>query len=316
MSKFRNPSYFSRFTPLVMIISSLKKLGLAGQFFKFISSGLLSDEIKAKVFEGYQPAAHDVFATTYTKAGTNWSLQGIEQIAWRGEAEFDHIHSVAPWPEAPFQGIIPLSDGSRYRASPTGLRVIKSGAKAGYIPYSKKATYISVIRDPKEVFVSSFHFIPKVFSLGGAFSVEEWLEWFLSLQFPSGSWAEHTASFWSWRNRPNVLVLFFSEIVQNPRGSIQRIADTMKVELTEVQLDKVQERCSLGYMKAHEDQFCPPLLPFVPKKKRAVMIREGRTGNSGELLSPAQQERIDQHMLAELKRLGSDFPYAEKFMSK
>nr|VFK64148.1 MAG: hypothetical protein BECKTUN1418D_GA0071000_12465 [Candidatus Kentron sp. TUN] len=90
----------------------------------------------------------------------------------------------------------------------------------------------------------------------------------------------------------------------------------MKVQLSGTQLDKVQARCSHSYMKAHEDQFGPPLLPFVPQKKRATMIRAGKSGNSGELLTSAQQDRIDQHMLAELKRLGSDFPYTEKFMGK
>nr|VFJ98989.1 MAG: hypothetical protein BECKH772A_GA0070896_101516 [Candidatus Kentron sp. H]VFJ99226.1 MAG: hypothetical protein BECKH772B_GA0070898_101536 [Candidatus Kentron sp. H]VFK03868.1 MAG: hypothetical protein BECKH772C_GA0070978_101486 [Candidatus Kentron sp. H] len=89
----------------------------------------------------------------------------------------------------------------------------------------------------------------------------------------------------------------------------------MKVGLTEAQLDNVQERCSHSYMKAHEDQFGPPLFPFVPEKKRATMIRTGKTGNSGELLTPAQQDRIDRFMLAELVRLGSDFPYAGKFMA-
>nr|VFJ98987.1 MAG: hypothetical protein BECKH772A_GA0070896_101515 [Candidatus Kentron sp. H]VFJ99222.1 MAG: hypothetical protein BECKH772B_GA0070898_101535 [Candidatus Kentron sp. H]VFK03867.1 MAG: hypothetical protein BECKH772C_GA0070978_101485 [Candidatus Kentron sp. H] len=141
MSKFRNPPFLSRFTPLLMVISGLKRLGIARQFFEFISPRFFSDEIKAKVFEGVEPNAHDVFSGTYAKSGTNWSLQAIEQIAWLGDAEFEHIHSVAAWPEAPFDGIISLKDDSRYKASPTGLRAIKTHIKADHIPYSEKATY-------------------------------------------------------------------------------------------------------------------------------------------------------------------------------
>ena len=90
----------------------------------------------------------------------------------------------------------------------------------------------------------------------------------------------------------------------------------MKVELTKAQLDKVQERCSHGHMKTHEDKFGPPVSSLVPKKKRAAMIREGKIGNSGELLSPAQKDFIDQFVLDGLDRLGSDFPYRETFMKK
>jgi len=39
------------------------------------------------------------------------------------------------------------------------------------------------------------------------------------------------------------------------------------------------------------------------------MIRTGRQNGSSEMLSPAQQRRIDEYFTSELKRLGSDFPY-------
>jgi len=41
------------------------------------------------------------------------------------------------------------------------------------------------------------------------------------------------------------------------------------------------------------------------------MIRTGKQGGSSEMLSPAQQRRIDEYFISELQRLGSDFPYEE-----
>jgi len=41
------------------------------------------------------------------------------------------------------------------------------------------------------------------------------------------------------------------------------------------------------------------------------MMRKGTEGGSSELISPVQAKRIDEHFMAELKRLGSDFPYEE-----
>jgi len=43
------------------------------------------------------------------------------------------------------------------------------------------------------------------------------------------------------------------------------------------------------------------------------MMRAGKSGGSGELLTPAQQRFIDDWCGAELVRLGCDFPYDETY---
>jgi hypothetical protein len=43
------------------------------------------------------------------------------------------------------------------------------------------------------------------------------------------------------------------------------------------------------------------------------MMRNGKVGNSSELLTAAQQQQIDAHCRAELAKLGSDFPYDTLF---
>ena len=126
-----------------------------------------------------------------------------------------------------------------------------------------------------------------------------------------GRWAEHTAGFWEWRNRPNVLVVLYPEAKDNPRGCIERVAKTMGVTLELAEFEKVVERSSFRWMKAHESQFAPPRVPFV--KKGAAMIRRGEAGASDEMLSREQQVAIDEMARAELDRLGSNFPYETVF---
>jgi len=41
--------------------------------------------------------------------------------------------------------------------------------------------------------------------------------------------------------------------------------------------------------------------------------RGGTSGSSSDLLTPAQQKQIDDFCRADLKRLGSDFPYDEVY---
>jgi len=50
---------------------------------------------------------------------------------------------------------------------------------------------------------------------------------------------------------------------------------------------------------------------IVPWRGTGTMVRRGAQGGSSELLSLEQQRRIDDYCRAELRRLGSDFPYEE-----
>ena len=73
-----------------------KRLGLAKPLISFSTKRILSEKVKRKAFRGYTPTEHDVFVATFGKSGTNWMMQIAQQIAYRGEAEFEHIHHVVP----------------------------------------------------------------------------------------------------------------------------------------------------------------------------------------------------------------------------
>jgi hypothetical protein len=298
---------------LGMVVEIAKRIGLGKRVVRRAMRRMRSQTSKKKAFDGYQPTEHDVFVATFAKSGTNWMMQIAQQIAHRGEAEFPHIHAVVPWPDAPSLGPIPLKDTGPRDTSPTCLRIIKTHLETEFVPYDEKSTYLTILRDPKEVLVSSYYFMGGILGVLSHVSIDDWYEVAMAPGGLMESWAIHAASFWDWRNRPNVLVLNFSEIKREPRESIVRVAAIMGVELTEAQLAKVIERSSVEYMKAHESQFAPPQPPFGDKSKPTLMIRRGASGQSEELLSPTQQAEIDRLCLEGLRRIGSDFPYAREF---
>lgn len=304
-----------------------KRVGLSKAIVRLMTRQMRSKDLKARAFAGYRPTKHDVFVATYGKSGTNWMMQIAQQIAYRGRSEFEHIHDVVPWPDAPgptARWIAPLSDSSGSPPpSPTGLRVIKTHLATEFVPYSADACYLTVLRDPKEVLVSSYYFLGGILGVLSHVSIDDWFELFIGSGSPSSGspssgslaseWASHTASYWAWRERPNLLVLNYREIVEDPHGSIERVAATMGVELTQEELALVVERSSFEYMKAHQSQFAPPRLPLTKESERPLMIRRGKSGQSGEQLSAAQQSAVDRICQQELERLRSDFPYARFF---
>ena len=263
-------------------------------------------ETKRRAFKGYTAQSSDVFIATTSKSGTNWAMQIAHQIAHYGAGEFDNIYDVVAWPEPPPpMSSIALTDQSIAERSPTGLRVIKTHLEAEFVPYSPAAKYIVVLRDPKEVFVSGYYFGHEIIEPAGMrFTVEQWLDLFCSDGCIFGSWAAHTAGWWAKRDLDNVLLLNYGGMKRDSEPAIRQIAALMGVELSEKQFANVMERSGFAYMRANKDKFSPML----PGGIRPTTVRSGKTGKSAELLTPAQMERIEKWVSAELQHLNSNFP--------
>jgi len=264
-------------------------------------------------FGDYQPTAHDVFACVYFKSGTNWLMQILVQVIHHGAAEFEHVHDIVPWPDSPDPVYaVPLSDEMTWKSCRAALRVIKTHLDLPQVPFSAEARYVCVVRDPKDVCVSAYHFLRNEFMGPMTPSVPSFVEFFLSPNFPFHAWAKFLNDYWCVRGRENVLFLTYEEMKKDLAGTVRRIAAFLKVDLSPEELEAVVRQSSFDHMKQIEHKFETGMM--VPwSKPRGAMVRRGLHGGSGELLSLEQQQRIDDHCRAELKRLGCDFPYDQAF---
>jgi hypothetical protein len=308
------PSVWARVSGYILLYGLMwpivKLMELAGRWPRSVSRGMARMMDR---HERYEPDAHDVLVCSYFKSGTNWMMQIAVQIAHRGGAEFEHIHDIVPWLELPARNryTVPLTDDTARRNAPTGLRVVKTHLPFSKLGYTPQARYIWVVRDPKDVFVSSYHFIRSIM-LGPLMpSVQRWLDLYLSADTFVGSWAEHLAGGWQRRHLDNVLFLTFEEMKADLPATVRRIAELMGVQLTPEELDRVVHRASYEHMKRIGHKFDTAGLSPPWAKFRGAMVRRGERGSAGELLSPAEQRRIDEYWRAELARLGCDFPYDE-----
>ena len=271
---------------------------------------------KKNPFRGYLPGPQDVFVMTYAKSGTNWMMQIAHQLIYHATSDYNHLHDLVPWPDTLAMPVfmkwyaIPLIEATHWQQAPEPLRVIKTHFNWDMLPHSDQAKYIAVIRDPKDVFVSNYHFIRDGVYGPAMPAVETWLELFLSPHFLiGGSWAVNTAGYWTERYRPNVLIASFREMKRDLRGTVKKVAAFLDVHVSEDVIDEVCRRSSFEYMKANDRKFA--MGKMVAWRNPGVMIRKGSQGGSSELLTLAQQQRIDEYFMAELARLGSDFPYEE-----
>src|SRR5690606_21140219 len=101
-----------------------------------------------------------------------------------GQADYDYIYDIVAWPD--FLPGISIRLQEPPPPSPTGLRVIKIHVPAQSVPVNDAAKYITVIRDPKEVLISLYHWAPQAFAFLGlqAGTPEYFVERFLKGQVP------------------------------------------------------------------------------------------------------------------------------------
>jgi hypothetical protein len=302
-------------TPILLLLQCIVWLsrifGLESALYRFVFK-LVSIKFNSrmkKAFFGYTPTATDVFVCSYFKAGTNWTMQIAYQIAQRGQGEYENIHDVIPWPDAPIKGIaVPLFCNSLLKQPATGLRVIKTHSDARSVPYIPQAKYICVVRDPKDVFVSSYFYVRSVIMGKLMPTVGAWLDVYLSDAALHGQWADFVNGYWQWRYRPNVLFLTYEEMKDDLAGAVRQIAGLMGVNLTDDEFERVCHFSSYAHMKSIGEKFYPGRVSPLSLPK-GQMIRSGNKGKSDEILSPRQQQRIDAYCQESLQRLGCDFPY-------
>jgi hypothetical protein len=293
------------------VARTLDALGLYRRLFHLGKAQLAARRV-ANNFGDYRPTKHDVLVCTYPKSGTNWMMQIAFQLIHRGQGAFDGIHQYIPWPDALYPVEAQLADETLAQRSPFGLRVIKTHLSGDHLPYTPQARYICVVRNPKDVFVSSYHFVRDV-ALGPMMpSVATWHETFLADTFFLGSWVENLHNYWQLRDQPNVLVVTFEQMKADLFDIVKQLADFLAIDLSEQELQWVYEQSTFTYMKQIEHKFNPaPVIPW--STTEAKMIRQGQSGVSAEMLTQAQQRQIDDYCRAELKRLGCDFPYDAVF---
>ncbi len=293
-------------------VRAMEKCGCADRVFRSMRRRQIGERSAANPFAGYTPTEHDVFVATYAKSGTNWMMQIVHQLLNHARCEYDHIHQVVAWPAGKYLGAmrgyaIPIEDESVWRASPEQKRVIKTHFDWHELPYSERARYIVVIRDPKDVFVSSYFFFGATFPLP---SVDTWFKLFCSPDFPmGGSWAESSAGYWAERDRGNVLVVSFKALKRDLEGTVRRVAQFLDVRVTDDVIRTVCRRSSFEYMKEVEHKF--GVWKMIPWRSTSPLIRNGTHGGSGQLLDLRKQAEMDAYFTNELKRLGSDLDYED-----
>jgi hypothetical protein len=233
----------------------------------------------------FRPRPTDVIITPYAKSGTTWVQQIVHGLRTRGDMQFDEITSVTPWIEMAYDLGMDLD-----RPQVAQPRAFKSHLSWDLVP--KGARYIYVIRDPKDVVVSMYHFMAGWWFETASISPAVFArEQFLQPRSANAYWA-HIRSWWPHRHDPNVLFLCYEEMKEDLPRTVRRVAAFIGCEVDAALLDLVVRQSSLEFMRVHHRQFDDHLIREardavcgLPPGGDSSKVRTGNVGDHTRELS-------------------------------
>ncbi len=240
-----------------------------------------------------QPREDDVFINTYPKSGTTWLQQIVHGLRSRGDMNFDEITGVVPWLETALD--MGLDIHGEQVASPRAYKV--------HLPLTmapKGGKTIIVVRNPKDVVVSQYHFWNGWFFEAGSVTTSEIVEvMFIPRVGPLNYW-EHLLAWWPHRDDDNLLPLCYELMKQDLPGTLERIAAFIGIELDEELRQRVLRQSSIEFMRDHERQFDDHLFSNARNLACGLppgtgsKVRRGAVGDHNAELTPAAATQIDQ----------------------
>jgi len=263
----------------------------------------------------------DIWISAPVKSGTNWTMNIVHQLLTGGDASFDSIYSVVPWPsfvERPGQPPQEILD--RIEAMPASRRrAIKTHAAPPEMPFIKAGTgkdvkYLVVCRNPEEAVVSfkifldqhtdAFYDLWKV--PRPAMTRPDFGAFYREVFDPRGMQGMlfgFVASWWPLRHEKNVRLMHFADMKRDQRGSIREIADFLGIAPSTAAWAKIDEYTSFDWMKRNEEKF--DTLPNTPVRvlESGGMMRKGKAGASRE---DGMTDEIAQHLRAVGSKILSD----------
>ncbi|XP_042301280.1 amine sulfotransferase-like [Sceloporus undulatus] len=247
----------------------------------------------------------DVFLVTYPKSGTVWT-QNILSLIYHeghrnGSEEADLLDRV-PWLEYKFRDIDYVNRTSpRLFSTHLPYYLMPEGLRNG------RTKVIYVARNPKDVFVSYYHFTKINIHIKDAQDFEIAMERFLAGKMPANLWIDHIEGWSAHRDDFNIIFLTYEEMKKDLKSCVLKICNFLGKSLAEKEVDKVVDMASFNKMKEDPRANYETMAPDVLDNNKGHFLRKGTIGDWKNILTVAQSERFDSIFKERLEKLPFKF---------
>lgn len=253
-------------------------------------------------WERFVPREDDVVVVTPYKSGTTWMLNLVHRLIFLG-IDAPPFHE--QWIDCRFRQT--AHEMETEIEATTHRRYLKSHLALDGIPFHPQVSYIVVGRDPRDVFMSLWNhhhaLVPQLDAFAAvpgrvgpplpppAHDVRDawrdwmtrgWFEWEQE-GYPFWGNLHHVESWWSVRERPNVLFVHFGELTSDLAAQIRRVAEFLGIPVSDEAIGRTVDDLRVERL---EEQ----MARRDPAFARAFFRHRGRNGRWRDVLSPEDLE--------------------------
>ncbi|KAM6223538.1 sulfotransferase 2A1-like [Rhynchocyon petersi] len=234
----------------------------------------------------------DVITLSYPKSGTHWMLEIIGLICSKGDPKW--VQSVSPYDRSPWIEV--KETYPQLNNNTKDPRMYSSHLPIQLFPksfLSSKAKAIYVIRNPRDVLTSGYHFYKAVKCVQNPESFDQYLDWFLQGNVSYGSWFDHVRGWLSMKGKDNFLIISYEDLHKDTRATVGKISQFLGKELSPEELNSVLKHISFNVMKDNKMSNFTLISDDVMDHSKGKLMRKGITGDWKNHFTVAQSEAFD-----------------------
>ena len=237
----------------------------------------------------------DVFLTSYPRSGNTWTRFLVGNLVYQNEpVTFLTVERLVP---------------DMYKSSDRVLRnlprprIVKS--HECFDPRYRKVIYI--VRDPRDVAVSNYHWELKLRSVRDGFPIEDFVPRWMEPEFwpRIGSWGDHVTSWLSTRQgKKGFLLLRYEDLKKDPQRALAQVAEFLGIEPSRERLDRAVELSSADNMRKLEKQESAQWVATTLTRQDKPFVRSATSGGWKAVLPEQTVAYIEKHWGHLMRSLG------------
>ncbi|XP_022598448.1 sulfotransferase family cytosolic 2B member 1-like isoform X1 [Seriola dumerili] len=257
----------------------------------YVPSGLHPPQ-SLKYYEDFTFRPDDIIIVTYPKSGTTWMQEIVPLIVSGGDpASVESLHNWdrVPWLEESRACILNLEN----RPSP---RMLTTHFHYNMMPpgfFQVKPKVIYVMRNPRDVFTSSFHYYGMSSFLVDPGPQSDFLHKFLDGKVMFGSWFDHVKGWLNAEDKDRIMYICYEEMIVDLKDSVSRLAQFLEKPLDSEVIEKIAERCLFKNMKQNNMSNYSAVPPQFMDQTKSEFLRKGIAGDWKNQLTASEAEHFD-----------------------